>query len=95
MDITVKEPWPKLRFREKTGQEQDAYLYWILADKFYVSQNSNWEAWGLAQNWIIALEDIIKFYDKKYGLKCTCGKSNNSSTHTCACKHRTINTDLL
>jgi hypothetical protein len=88
MEITLEIPWPKIRFRNANGTECDGYLYYVLADKFYVSQNQSSETMGLAQNWIINSKDIIKFYDKKYGFNCSCGMSDGC--HTLVCEWQTL-----
>jgi hypothetical protein len=96
-EIKCKDPWPKVQFKTESGHIYDGYLYMILGDSFYISQNSKWETMGLAQNWVIHHSNIIKFYDEKYGLKCTCGASDKIYTHihTLCCDYRTINTNLL
>ena len=55
--------WPKIRFKTENGNEYDGYIYNVLKGKFYVSQNQTWETIGKAQNWIINLSNIIKFYE--------------------------------
>jgi len=95
MEIKVKDPWPKVRFKTDDGVERDGYLYHILADAFYISTNSSWSTIGMAENWVIHFRNV-QFDDAKYGLRCSCGADNvGSLAHTCACKWQTINTDLL
>jgi hypothetical protein len=100
-DFNVKEPWPKIQFRTESGHVNDGYLYHIMGDSFWVSQNPNGGSYGLAQNWVISWKQIIKFYDEKYGLKCTCDahavdtEDARNKTHWLTCKWQFINTDLL
>lgn len=92
-EIYCKSPWPKIRFKTESGIEYDGYLYYVLGDCFYISQNQSTETIGLAQNWIIPFKNVIKFYDEKFGLTCNCGTV--SSVHLLTCKRKQINTDLL
>lgn len=97
-DFNVKEPWPKIQFRTESGHVNDGYLYHIMGDSFWVSQNPNGGSYGLAQNWVISWKQIIKFYDEKYGMRCTCGSGDgwlDGRTHTLTCKWSTINIDLM
>lgn len=95
--IQCKMPWPKIQFKTETDHIYDGYIWSISGDSFYISQNQSYETMGLAQNWIIKQNNIIKFYDEKYGLRCTCGMIENTDhhTHLLNCKWNTINTDLL
>lgn len=95
-EIKCKTPWPKVQFKTESGHIYDGYLYYILGDSFYISQNQSNETIGLAQNWVIHHRNVIKFYDEKYGFKCTCHANGvENACHTLCCKWRTINTDLL
>ncbi len=99
-EVHVKDPWPKVQFKTESGSIHDGYLYYILGDSFYISQNNRGETMGLVENWVIHWRNIIKFYDEKYGLKCTCGTGFGGAygvgrTHTLTCGWSTINTDLM
>jgi hypothetical protein len=95
-EIHAKFPWPKVQFRTGDGLARDGYLYYILGDAFYLSEIQYGETREMVQGWIINWHNIIKFYNEKYGLKCTCGAAEaGSACHTCACKWQTINTDLI
>ncbi len=100
MEIKCKSPWPKVQFRSEDGTVHDGYLYYILGDGYYISQNQYHETMGLAQNWIVGWRQIIKFYDPKYGFQCTCGLNKGGAdgvgqAHTLVCGWSTINDSLL
>ena len=86
-EIKCKTPWPKIQFKTESDHTNDGYLYLILGDKFYISENQSYETMGLAQNWIISYKQIIKFYDEQYLTKCPCNSPG--------CNEKILHTDLL
>ena len=100
-EIHAKFPWPKVQFRTGDGIARDGYVYYILGDAFYISEIQYGETKEMVQGWIINWRNIIKFYDEKYGLKCTCdvhakdAEDARNKTHWLTCKWQFINTDLI
>jgi len=57
-------PWKKIRFKTESGGVYDGYVYLIMENRLYVSQNDSGETLGMCQNWVICKEQILNEYER-------------------------------
>lgn len=63
MNIFLRLPWKKIRFKTGSGYVYDGFIYANIDGKMWVSQNQTPETIGLAQNWIVSDDQVMKLYD--------------------------------
>jgi len=54
-------PWKRVKFKRANGYTNEGYVYLIVGDTYWVSQNRTPETMGLAQNWEVHKNEIVKY----------------------------------